>query len=135
MAKVGRPLKFQSVQDMQVLIDNYFDETPREEWTITGLALALDMHRADLMRYQNMEEFTHTIKKAKTRIENAYEIDLKKHGRVGTIFILKNFGWTDKQEVSHSISNDLLVDDGFDEALKSSDTLSDFIDKKSLEDK
>lgn len=134
MAKVGRPLKINSAEEMQVLIDNYFNEVPREEWTITGLALALDMDRGTLIRYQNMEEFSYTIKKAKLRVENAYEIDLKKNGRVGTIFALKNFGWTDKQEVAHSISNDLLVDDGFDEALKGSDILSDFIDKKSLED-
>ena len=31
-------------------------------------------------------------------IENSYELDLKKHGRTGTIFALKNFDWKDKQE-------------------------------------
>jgi len=96
--KVGRPLKFKSVEELQSKIEAYFKETPKEEWTITGLALALDTFRSVLCDYEDKDEFAYTIKRAKQIIENGYEIDLKKYGRTGTIFALKNFDWKDKSE-------------------------------------
>jgi hypothetical protein len=56
------------------------------------------------MDYQNKDEFSYTIKKAKLRIENAYEKRLIQNGRSGDIFALKNFGWTDKQEIENNVS-------------------------------
>lgn len=97
----GRPLKFKSVKELQDKIDKYFNDTPIEEWTITGLALALDTYRSVLCDFENRDdrkEFSYTIKKAKQMVEHSYEIDLKKSGRAGTIFALKNFDWKDKQE-------------------------------------
>ena len=99
---VGRPLKFQSVEELQEKIDAYFEQTDETEWTITGLALALDTCRLTLLHYEEKPEFVNTIKNAKLKVENGYEVDLKKHGRSGTIFALKNFDWTDKQELEHS---------------------------------
>lgn len=95
---VGRPLKFESVKQLSEVADRYFDETPEEEWTITGLALALDTTRETLMDYENKDEYSDTIKKYKLRVHNAYEKDLRKKGRSGDIFALKNFGWKDKTE-------------------------------------
>jgi hypothetical protein len=105
MADVGRPLKFETVEILQKAIDKYFNETPKDEWTITGLALALDTYRSVLCDYENLDrrkEYSNTIKRAKLKVENGYEIDLKKHGRTGTIFALKNFDWKDKNEVDLS---------------------------------
>ena len=99
MADRGRPLKFQSEEHLQSLIDSYFTSTPKEEWTITGLALALDTSRETLCNYETKEQFFDTVKKAKDMVEHSYEIDLKKSGRTGTIFALKNFDWKDKSEV------------------------------------
>lgn len=96
--KGGRPLKFKTVKELQDKIDIYLADTPKEEWTITGLALALDTYRQTLLNYEERDEYLDTIKKAKQMIENSYELDLKKHGRTGTIFALKNFDWKDKQE-------------------------------------
>lgn len=94
-----KPLKFETVEILQKLIDNYFNNTPKDEWTITGLSLALDTTRQTLCNYEDKRpEYLDTIKKAKLKVENGYEIDLKKHGRSGTIFALKNFDWTDKTE-------------------------------------
>lgn len=100
----GRPLKYQSVEEMQKIIDNYFATTPEEEITITGLALALDTDRKTLINYENRDEFFYTIKKAKTRVELSYEKSLRKNGRTGDIFALKNFGWQDKQEIDSQVS-------------------------------
>lgn len=100
---MGRPLKFQTVEELQTGIDSYFKNTPEDEWTITGLAMALDTFRNVLNdygsgKYDDDRDFSTTIKKAKAKVENGYEKDLKKHGRSGTIFALKNFDWKDKQE-------------------------------------
>lgn len=94
----GRPLKFETAKILEEKLNEYFDNTPEEEWTITGLALTLDTSRKVLCEYNEKDEFSNTIKRAKLRIENGYEKDLKKHGRAGTIFALKNFDWRDKQE-------------------------------------
>lgn len=98
----GRPLKFQSVSELQQKIDAYFEGEKEELWTITGLALALDTDRETLMDYQTREEFSATIKNARNKVANAYERDLRRKGRSGDIFALKNFGWTDKQEIDHT---------------------------------
>lgn len=100
----GRPLKFESPKAMQKLIDKYFAETPDEELTITGLALALDTDRQTLINYEKRDDFFDTIKRAKTVVENSYERALRKNGRTGEIFALKNFGWADKQEIDSNLN-------------------------------
>lgn len=96
MARTGRPLKFQNLQELIDLADKYFAETPKDLWTITGLAMALDTSRETLMDYEGREDFSDTIKKYKNMVHNAYEEDLRKKGRSGDIFALKNFGWKDQ---------------------------------------
>ena len=73
--KVGRPLKFQSVEQLQSLIDKYFEkcDLDNEPYTITGLACALDTDRAALVRYEHKDEFYNTIKKAKRKVEEQFE--------------------------------------------------------------
>lgn len=92
----GRPLKFKTVEELQGKIDEYFEVTPYEELTITGLAIHLDTFRDLLCDYQKKDNFSDTIKKAKQKIENAYERRLIKRGNGGDIFALKNFGWKDE---------------------------------------
>ncbi len=96
-----RPLKYSKVEEITPLIDKFFLETPREEWTITGLAIALDTSRDTLLDYEWRDEFSDAVKKAKLKVENSYEIDLKKSWRPWTIFALKNFDWKDKSETEN----------------------------------
>lgn len=103
----GRPLKFKTVEELQERINSYFELTPKEEWTITGLAYHLDTYRQTLLNYEERDEFLDAIKKAKLKVENGYEIDLKKNGRTGTIFALKNFGWQDKTETESKVTLDV----------------------------
>lgn len=110
MADTGRPLKFKTVQELQQAIDGYFEEIKNslyinadgvpiyEPLTITGLALALDTTRKTLMEYEEKDEFSNTIKKAKTRIENYAEKRIFSTNPTGAIFALKNYGWRDKVE-------------------------------------
>ena len=109
MAEIGRPLKFKNDKKLQEVIDLYFKETPKDEWTITGLAMALDTSRKVLCEYGHKNEFSNTIMKAKLKVENGYEIDLKKSGRVGTIFALKNFDWRDKNETDITTGGEMIT--------------------------
>ncbi|MFC0235502.1 terminase small subunit [Fictibacillus phosphorivorans] len=102
--KVGRPLKFRTVEEMQEKINAYFEECDKNEdpYTITGLALALDTSRETLLDYEDKDEFSDTVKKAKLKCENYAEKFLfKGKNVVGSIFNLKNNykRWVDKQEI------------------------------------
>jgi len=108
-AKVGRPPKFKTPEEMQTLIDGYFsacDETKRP-YTVPGLALAMGFSsRSSLFDYATRnaghEEFAATLKRAKLRIEaQRVEALVSCRGNAaGMIFDLKNnFGWRDQQNV------------------------------------
>ncbi len=99
---VTRPRIFDRPEQVQKLVDSYFKETPSEDITITGLCLHMGIHKDTFYEYNKRKEFKQVIKMARLRVENAYEISLRHHGRAGDIFALKNFGWTDKQEVQYS---------------------------------
>lgn len=103
----GRPFKWESVEDFQTAADKYFAETVRDEWTITGLAIALNTSRETLMNYEKRDEFFDAIKATKDKVEYAYEIGLRKRGGAGDIFGLKNFGWRDKTEVDSIVVADV----------------------------
>ncbi len=110
----GRPLKFQSVKELQQKIDEYFRQcllnkqidtngiSHHEPFTITGLALALDTTRKTLMEYEEKDEFSNAIKLAKTKVEAYAERKLFTGSATGPIFALKNYGWKDtsQQEIS-----------------------------------
>ena len=107
----GRPVKYKTPEDMQGIIDGYFarcessygTDVPHYP-TVTGLALELDMTRRGLLDYcEKSDEFAHTIKKAKARVESFIEQRLYQNNATGCIFNLKNnFGWKDKSETEHS---------------------------------
>ena len=118
MNKIGRPRKYTNVEELEILIDEYFemcDKTHRP-YTITGLALYLDMDRRTLLRYENDydDQFCLTIKRAKERVQEFVECCLFKKGiTAGVIFNLKNnFGWQDKQEVdTNSVNRVTIIND------------------------
>ena len=115
--KVGRPLKF-TPESLQMIIDTYFETTLIGEYTITGLALLVGSKQL-IQDYEKRKDFSEIIKRAKLMVENDYELSLRKHGKAGDIFGLKNFGWKDQQDlkvdsvVKHGISDDLaaLIED------------------------
>jgi hypothetical protein len=98
--KGTKPFKYPEPKDLQKVIDKYFAKTPEEEWTVTGLALLVGTKDL-LISYTKRPGFKDMIQTAKLKIECAYEKSLRKNGRSGDIFALKNFGWVDKQELKH----------------------------------
>lgn len=117
----GRPPKFNNPEEMQQIIDDYFDRckpdferdsegnlivnskgTPIIKLnppTITGLALALGFNsRGTIYEYEKKnDEFSDTVKVARLRCENWVE-EKAMAGVVPPavgIFALKNYGWRD----------------------------------------
>jgi hypothetical protein len=103
----GRPQKFKNPEDLARAINGYIDATPQEEITLTGLCLVIGSKQL-LNDYEKRKGFDEIVIRAKLIIENAYEISLRQNGNAGDIFGLKNFGWRDKTEVEHGLSENLI---------------------------
>jgi len=115
----GRPRQYETVEELEAVIEDYFDscwvdkvtETTDKDgkctmstvryqarpYTVTGLALHLNLTRKGLIDYQGREEFSHTITRAKSKVEMGYEEALFGKSANGVSFGLKeNFGWKDR---------------------------------------
>lgn len=99
LRKVGRPLKIESPEQMEKILNEYFSTTEENKITITGICLALDLDKSNFYEYEKRDGYRDIVKRARMIVENSYEISLRKNGRTGDIFALKNFGWVDKQEI------------------------------------
>lgn len=133
--KVGRPLEFKSVQELEEAIELYFltdayvsvgaaeegQEQPKiYAPTMSGLALSLGVDRKTITNYANKDEFFPTIKKARSRVEVALEQRLYGNNVTGVIFNLKNnFDWCDKNEIAHTSPDGSMTPKGVDAALVS----------------
>jgi len=95
---VGKPRKWATREDLINDVNHYLETTPFEEYSVTGLALTLGTSKQLLIDYQKREEFKDIIDEAKLIVEHSYELSLRKNGRTGDIFALKNFDWKDKTE-------------------------------------
>ena len=112
----GRPLSFKTVEELEEKIDEYFksdeahlityndgEENKTFAPTVSGLSMFLKCDRKTLINYGRKEEYFHTIKNAKARIESHLEKRLYGNNVTGTIFNLKNnFDWKDKSEVEQT---------------------------------
>ena len=132
----GRPPYFESAEQMQVLIDKYFEDCDgkilldddgnpvrnkygkiirddRRPYTVTGLALALGFNsRTSLLNYEGKEEFVNTIVRAKSRVERYAEERLyDKDGSNGAKFSLANNfkDWSEKQQIEADVKNSVTI--------------------------
>jgi DNA-packaging protein gp3 len=117
----GRPSLFNSPEELQKTIDDYFEFCkPKiedgqllsfgDKVTITGLALYLGFEsRQSFYDYERHEEFSYIIKRARLRVESEYEKNLQSKNPTGSIFALKNMGWQDKQEVDQKHSGGITI--------------------------
>lgn len=129
----GQPPKYDSISELEIAIEGYFEhikgefhfETDSEDEskdikvfdryaepaTITGLCLFLGFEsRQSFHDYAKNDKFSYTIKKARLRIENAYEISLNYSKQpAAQIFALKNLGWEDKSQFDHTTGGEKLI--------------------------
>ena len=114
----GRPRKYESAEEMQAHIDDYFNtRTPDDPVTITGLMIHCDfVSRQSFYDYEKNGDFAYTLKRARQRVEQHYErMAQRTDGQVtGPIFALKQFGWTDKTEQAVTFTNKPSVKFEFD---------------------
>lgn len=123
----GRPLLFKTEEELEIKIDEYFESCipeylkDKDGELVTGakgyilvnmnapslskLALYLGYaSRQSLYDNEKKEEFSYIIKKARSRVEDwlyQHSLSAQIPPAVG-IFLLKQFGYTDKQELEHS---------------------------------
>ena len=134
--KGGRPPMYNTPEEMQVIIDEYFEtckgemrhdddgKVYRDKYgfpiffdqkppTITGLALALGFtSRQALLNYQAKEAFVDTITRAKSRVEcYAEERLFDKDGANGAKFNLANNfdGWKEKKEIEADVNSTVTI--------------------------
>jgi hypothetical protein len=101
----GRPPLYKSPAEMQRKIEKYFKECDDEKKkvTVSGMAYHLGFEsRQSMYDYCKHEEFSYIIKRARLRLESYYEEKVQGNCPTGPIFVLKNMGWSDKQEIEHS---------------------------------
>jgi hypothetical protein len=115
---MARTFMFKTPKDVEMLFNDYFNATPKEEWTITGVCLHCHIHKDTFYEYCKRDDYKDVFNRARLMVENAYELSLRKNGRAGDIFALKNFGWTDKQEVEQVNLNYDMSEDEANEILK-----------------
>ena len=109
----GRPAKYETKEDLEKKIIEYFDfcVVNKIELAIKGLAQYLGFStRQSLHDYEKRDEFSYVIKRARQAIEMSYELDLRTFKFGGSIFALKNINredWKDKteQDVNQTITN------------------------------
>jgi hypothetical protein len=101
----GRPLKIKTVKALEEAIVRYFDETGKPvlnregetvawepgPYTMAGLARAIGISRASLLRYEYRPQFRDAVQRAKARVEEYAESKLFDHGLAsGAKFALAN---------------------------------------------
>lgn len=121
----GRPMKYQTVEELELAIDGYFQKCDQvkskvttkagkeievsnpDPYTLEGLAVHLGIDRRTLFNYSNKSEFFPAIKIARDKCQ----ADLVRRALKGevrdapAIFLLKNnYGYTDKLE--HGFDHD-----------------------------
>jgi len=107
MAKEGRPLIFETPEQLEAAIQAYFEKqvTDKAPITISGLAYELGFEsRQSIYDYKEREEFSYILKRATFFVESQYENKLSGTTPTGAIFALKNMGWKDKVETGFTDS-------------------------------
>lgn len=98
--------KYDTAEQLESAIENYWSWCKYNEkpMTFAGLAYSLGfLSRQSLYEYSKREDgLSLPIKSALLRIEQDYEENLRSASCTGSIFALKNRGWTDKQEIEHT---------------------------------
>lgn len=105
---VGRPRLYDSPQAFDAAVDAYYQACRENKEPITWTGMALHMgfsSRQSIDEYQNYDGFSYSVKRAKLLVEYAYEKRLMDKNAAGPIFVLKNMGWSDKQNIDHTSSD------------------------------
>ena len=103
---MGRPRIIDSPEEFDGLVDMYVAEcfAAEEPLTVTGLALYMGFcDKTTFYQYgkrEGFENYYHSVKRARTIVEQGYERSAATGGGAGPIFLLKaSYGYRDVQSV------------------------------------
>jgi hypothetical protein len=109
----GRPRLYDTPEQFDAKVKEYqtYCEVKEQPVTWTGLALFLGFSsRQSIDEYLNYDGFSDSVKRAKTFVEWHYEMKLHQPSPTGSIFALKNFGWSDKSTEAEAITPDHVIE-------------------------
>lgn len=106
---VGRPRLFNTVEELEQKIQEFYDYCELKEVPLTfeRLATFIGVDRKTIYNYSQKDEFFPSIKRVRDKIQ----ADIMERGMSGAInptfgiFCLKNYGYTDKQEIESTNTN------------------------------
>ncbi len=101
----GKERIVETPEEFARLCEEYFYNCKEsdEPITITGLAIHLGFSsRQSIYDYQKKDGFDFIASRARLMVEHSYELGLRGQNPTGSIFGLKNFGWSDKQSIELS---------------------------------
>ena len=133
--KVGRPPKWDNVEELDKAIDKYFEDIQGHPYvqedgsvlygkdglpviigaeppTMSGLALALGfVNRTSLLQYEGKPQFMASISRARSRIEKYAEGRLyDRDGARGAEFSLKyNFKWAQEEQEKQAAAQGVVI--------------------------
>jgi len=101
--RVHGSFKFKTAKEFSDSIEKYFNETLKEQITVTGMILSLGFaQRKCFYAYLTRKGFEDLAANALLRCENSYEMRLvTAKNPTGSIFALKNMGWKDNHTIEH----------------------------------
>ena len=106
MVGMARPRLIKSPEEFDLLVDLYVADCAEKGEPVcsTGLCLALGFcSKSSLGDYEEREEFSASVKRAKMIVEHNYVKSTLKGGGAGPIFLLKaSYGYVDKQTVEQT---------------------------------
>lgn len=102
--KSGRPKLWANAEELEAKIESYkkYLKDDKKPPTIAGLAYYLGVDRGTIYNYKKEDEFFHTIKGFVDWIIMNWEEYALDNSSAGLIFLMKNYGYTDKQDIEHS---------------------------------
>lgn len=105
--RVTRKPIFATPKDMMRAVNAYFDTADENEtpYTVSGLCLHIGMSRESFLSNKYDPIYADVIDQAKLLLQQQHEINLLTHRQTkGTVFALKNLGWSDKASLDVGVS-------------------------------
>lgn len=111
----GRPPVFKTPEEMQIKIDEFFvhcevnDIIPLQGELVYFLGFA---GRQSLTDYQNKENFSYIVRRAKQKCENALNnlaLQNKVNARIAQLNLSTNYGYNEKTEIEHRTDNPIRI--------------------------
>ena len=103
--KGPRPV-FDDPGQLMAVMEGYFNSRPPDQYTLTGLALAVGTSRKTIENYGKRPGFRQLVEEARLLVEHSYELRLGGKNYKGAMFALTNLGWDNKSQQEHSFSGD-----------------------------